>query len=824
MRSTLPSRSPTTVLSWQRATRSRLTPPAYGVRPARRQCASPVRAGRTPATLGAPCSPPTLDELIERSAAPAAVRPAVERIADEHPGATERLATDVALAAAIVAVAGASRHLARLVECRPGRPRRADRPRRAARRSTTAPSTTSAGGRTTSTCGSPPATCSASTASTPRSRPSRRWPPTCLAGRRRARPGPTEATRLAVIGMGKLGGGELNYASDIDVMFVGEGDAGLAGAPRPARDGRRPLVLPGRRQPAARGPRRPARARRSASYEAYWDRWAEPWEFQALLKARAVAGDVALGAAFDAASAAACGRAAFSADDLRSPAPPEGQDRGRPGPPGPDRPRGEAGPGRHPRHRVRRAAAAARARAARRRAAVARRTLAALAELAGAGLRRSATTPSSWPAPTASCGAVEHRLQLYDGAQVHAMPADEADRTRIARTLGFRDAAGGHGRSQQLDADARPPPGDRARHPRAPLLPAAARGLRRRRRRAAGPARAPIEARLAAFGFSDGLRTRAAVRELTRGLTRTSRLMQQMLPLLLGWLCETPRPRPRPARRCATSSPTARGPRSWPAPSASRPRRPAALPRSSAPAAWPPTSWSATSTSSTAWPTPTSCARCPKAELVERARLAAGVAGRRRRPPAAPWRGGRTATCSAIMARDVLGRRRRRRGRADVTALAEASLEVGAGRAGAGAAVRGHRPRPLRRRRALLRQRPRRPVRLRRHDGRRACREAERLAMSLAPVRRRAPRRPTRIWDVDADLRPEGKQGPLARSVEGYAAYFARWALVWERQAMLRARPVAGDPAVAARVHGPARRLRVGAAPLRRRRPRDPAA
>ena len=47
---------------------------------------------------------------------------------------------------------------------------------------------------------------------------------------------------------------------------------------------------------------------------------------------------------------------------------------------------------------------------------------------------------------------------------------------------------------------------------------------------------------MSAFGFSDGLRTRAAVRELTRGLSRSSRLMQQILPLLLGWLSESPDP------------------------------------------------------------------------------------------------------------------------------------------------------------------------------------------------------------------------------------------------------------------------------------------
>ena len=47
---------------------------------------------------------------------------------------------------------------------------------------------------------------------------------------------------------------------------------------------------------------------------------------------------------------------------------------------------------------------------------------------------------------------------------------------------------------------------------------------------------------------------------------------------------------------------------------------------------------------------------------------------------------------------------------------------------------------------------------------------------------------------VDANLRPEGKDGPLARSLDGYRTYYERWALTWELQALLRARPVAGDP------------------------------
>ncbi|MFF2485219.1 bifunctional [glutamine synthetase] adenylyltransferase/[glutamine synthetase]-adenylyl-L-tyrosine phosphorylase [Microbacterium sp. NPDC058062] len=47
--------------------------------------------------------------------------------------------------------------------------------------------------------------------------------------------------------------------------------------------------------------------------------------------------------------------------------------------------------------------------------------------------------------------------------------------------------------------------------------------------------------------------------------------------------------------------------------------------------------------------------------------------------------------------------------------------------------------------------------------------------------------------DLDADLRPEGRNGPLARSLEAYEEYYRRWALSWEAQALLRARGVAGS-------------------------------
>ena len=47
--------------------------------------------------------------------------------------------------------------------------------------------------------------------------------------------------------------------------------------------------------------------------------------------------------------------------------------------------------------------------------------------------------------------------------------------------------------------------------------------------------------------------------------------------------------------------------------------------------------------------------------------------------------------------------------------------------------------------------------------------------------------------DLDAGLRPEGKNGPIVRSLDAYAAYYERWALGWEAQALLRAAPYVGD-------------------------------
>ena len=54
------------------------------------------------------------------------------------------------------------------------------------------------------------------------------------------------------------------------------------------------------------------------------------------------------------------------------------------------------------------------------------------------------------------------------------------------------------------------------------------------------------------------------------------------------------------------------------------------------------------------------------------------------------------------------------------------------------------------------------------------------------------------IWEVDPNLRPEGKNGPLTRSLPSHIAYYERWASTWEFQALLKARFAAGDGDLAA--------------------------
>jgi glutamate-ammonia-ligase adenylyltransferase len=79
---------------------------------------------------------------------------------------------------------------------------------------------------------------------------------------------------------------------------------------------------------------------------------------------------------------------------------------------------------------------------------------------------------------------------------------------------------------------------------------------------------------------------------------------------------------------------------------------------------------------------------------------------------------------------------------------------------------------------------------------------ASRLANEVARKLREllsAPSSTDPPFQVDADLRPEGRDGPLSRSLASYRSYYARWSSAWEAQALLRARPIAGDAGLGSR-------------------------
>ena len=586
---------------------------------------------------------------------------------------------------------------------------------------------------------------------------------------------------LAVIGMGKLGGRELNYASDIDVLFVGEAN------PVPALEiARRCFRVDTDLRPEGRSGRLTLPL---AAYEAYWDRWAKPWEFQALLKARPIAGDPEMGAAFaEAASRRVWGRH-FGADDLRAVRDMKARAESvvaRKGLSDREVKRGRGG--------IRDAEFAVqllqlvhgRQDPALRSPA----TLTALAELATAGYVDQSDA-AILAAGYAYLRTVEHRLQLDDEQQVHAVPQDPESRTRLARVMGYRDDAGGTALARFDGELRRHQVAVRSVHEQLwfrPLLEAFAGTDGALTTEA-------VEARLSAFGFAEADRTRRTLRQLTRGLTRSSRLMQQMLPLVLDWLSKSPDPdlgllglgnlvarsdqvpglvaifrdSPEAARRLCLLLGTSR------LFHRSVEQQPESL-------------------------TALTDDHALRARSREALRVSAAAA--------LQWRSGTDARREALLrfkraellriaAGGVLGLNSPRdiaHGLGDLAQVVlEAALEtvsppvpmaiIAMGRLG-GAELAY--PSDLD---VLIAYEGETPD---------AFAAAETAAASLLRFLNGATP-DAAIYHMDVGLRPEGRQGHLVRSLEGYRAYYARWSQTWERQALLRARPVAGDPDVAAR-------------------------
>ena len=308
--------------------------------------------------------------------------------------------------------------------------------------------------------------------------------------------------------------------------------------------------------------------------------------------------------------------------------------------------------------------------------------------------------------------------------------------------------------------------------------------------------------RLAALGYRDPEGALRHLEALTSGVTRTANVQRALLPVLLQWFADGPDPdaglfgfrrisdslgsTPWFLRRCAT-----------------RGRSPSGSPGCCPPRATRPGCWSVSRRGCGCWPA--TWRRCRPTALAEEM-----LAGPKRQQDAekAVARGPRRTPPGAVPDRRRRPAGARRRGRRRGRAVPAHRRDAG------GHPGRGRRRGPSSQRTST----PRRPgSRSSRWVGTAAsssptaatptcCSSTSRRTASTSTRRRRTPRRsptscagcwpcpgPTLPLQVDADLRPEGKQGPLVRTLDSYAAYYAKWSKVWEAQALLRADAVVGD-------------------------------
>ena len=635
--------------------------------------------------------------------------------------------------------------------------------------------------------------------------------------------------RLAVIAMGKCGARELNYASDVDVIFVAEpAGAGQAGA---REDGGEAAALrtatqlaagliqacsqstpegalfpvdPNLRPEGRSGPL----VRTLASHRAYYQRWAQTWEFQALLKARPVAGDAELGAAYAAAMRPLVWQAAQRdnfVSDVQAmrrrvigtlPAAVAGRQL-------------KLGPGGlrdiefavqllqlvHGRldESLREPA-----------------TLPALAMLAAGGYvgRRDAAELAG---AYRFLRQVEHLLQLRNLRRTHTMPEDPDVLRTIGRAL--RPAGAGGTRARGAAAVVRPDPAEEllARwrehagqvqrlHEKLfyrPLLDAVA-GLPGE---AARLTPQEAEARLKALGYADPAGALRHIGALTAGVSRRATILRTLLPLLLGWFADAADPDAGLLAFHQVSDALGKTP--WYLrllrDDMTVAQRMAWLLASGRYAAGlllrqPETvAWLVNDTQLV--PRDRTALHAEAAALVERHTQADDAV------PAV-----RALRCRELLRTamaDVLGRSGPEQTGEALTVVAAVTIEaalqvalrsvtgrrggfptrlcvVAMGRFGGHESGYGsdadvmfvHDPLPG-------------------ADEQEATAAAHAAAEEVRALLAKPGPEPPLL--IDPGLRPEGRQGPLVRTLASYRAYYQRWSVPWESQALLRAEPVAGD-------------------------------
>lgn len=623
--------------------------------------------------------------------------------------------------------------------------------------------------------------------------------------------------RLAVMGMGKCGAGELNYISDVDVIYVIEAEeldearasgigASLASGISRAISGAAPEpalwdVDANLRPEGKDGPL----VRTLESHLLYYQRWAHSWEFQALLKARAVAGDRALGQRYEEAVApliwTSSEREGFvdSVQAMRRRVtdhiPPQEVD-----------------------HQIKLGAGGLRdveftvqllqlVHGKADESIRQRDTTSAIAALSDAGyIGRS--DARQFDESYRYLRVLEHRIQLAQLRRTHLMPRQEAAQKALAKAALGADDPTRPGVEVLLDQWQATKRLVRTLHERIfyrPLLATAAHLSAEETRLTPQAA----QARLAALGYRDPRGAMRHIEALTTGISRRAALQRQLLPVLLGWLADGVDPDAGLLgfRRVSEELGETHWYLGMLRDSQAAAERLCHVLSSSRFI----TDLLEVSPESTAWLgsdkdlLPLSFGaqwqeiqsklsrHRDQAEAIRLIRLI-----RRREILRIA-----IADSSGLLDQSAVGPALADADRAAILGalhVAEATvfadepartslLIVAMGRQGGREIGYGsdadvlyvHRPLPN-------------------EDEAAAQRQAERIVAQVSSLLRQPctpPVRAERELRVDADLRPEGKSGPMVRSIESYREYYSRWSLVWESQALLRALPIAGDESLA---------------------------
>jgi glutamate-ammonia-ligase adenylyltransferase len=614
-----------------------------------------------------------------------------------------------------------------------------------------------------------------------------------------------DKVRIAVIAMGKCGARELNYVSDVDVMFVVEPASGatdeeaitigseiakavIQACSAVTSEGTIWDVDAALRPEGKSG----ALVRTSDSYLDYYHRWAQTWEYQALLKARPMAGDFELGNAFVSAVSPLIWQASSRpnfVDDVQAM-----RERVTDLLPAKDADR-ELKLGRGGLRDVEFAVQLLQMVHGRTDELVRNpNTLIALEQLATWGYvgREDAATLD---AAYRFLRTLEHRIQLYRMRRTHIMPTDEADQRRLGRSMGFT-----------LDpvADLTKEWKKHAREVRRiheklfyrPLLQAVAKLDSSDSKLSPEDARS----RLKALGYVDPDSALRHLESLTSGVTRRAVIQRTLLPVMLEWFAATPDPdagllgfrrvsealgtTPWYLRLLRDESATAQ--RLAIILGSSRYSTDLLLKSPDA------VNFLASEDS-----------LLPKAELEL---LEEAMATAQRYDDAAEavlaLRAMRRRELFKISASDILGLSDIETVGNQLTAVTTATIS--------GTLA------------AITNQTPNAPkmsiIAMGRYGGGelsygsdadvmfvyadadesvdpKAPEQAAQAAHAIANELRTLLMAPSTDPElaIDADLRPEGKSGPLVRSLESFAAYYQNWSSGWETQALLRAKPVSGD-------------------------------